>query len=186
MPFITEEIWHAMDAREAGASINLTTWPKAGNIDTDALAKGEYSKEIISSIRDIRKKAQIKNADKLAAFVLTDNLSVYEDFIGKIEKLGGLESIVVSDTEVSGAQSFIVKGQQFYIELNQAIDVESKRLEMEEELKYTRGFLISVQKKLSNTRFVDNAPEKVVAMERQKLADAESKIKLLEESLARL
>ena len=186
MPFITEEIWQAMDTRAEGASINLTTWPKSGSIDVDALAKGEYSKEIISSIRDIRKKAQIKNADKLAAFVLTDNPSVYEDFMSKIEKIGGLESILVSETEVIGAQSFIVKGQQFYIELNQVIDVETKRLEMEEELKYTRGFLVSVQKKLGNARFVDNAPEKVVAMERQKLADAESKIKLLEESLGRL
>ncbi len=186
MPFITEEIWQTMADRKAGDSINLSTWPKAKFFDEEALKKGEYSKEIISAIRDIRMKAQVKNAEKLNAFVLSDNASVYEDFLGKIEKLGGLESLQAVDAELSGAQSFIVKGQQFFIELDQEIDVDAKRIELEEELKYTKGFLISVQKKLSNERFAAGAPEKVVAMEQQKQADAEAKIKLLEESLANL
>lgn len=186
MPFITEEIWQSMEERAKGASINLTTWPKANTVDQNAIDKGEYAKEIITSIRDIRLKNQVKNANKLTAFVLTDNTTVYEDFLSKIIKLGGLESLEVCSEEVKGAESFIVKGQQFFIELNQEIDVDAKRKELEEELKYTKGFLVGVQKKLSNARFVDNAPEQVVAMEKQKQADAESKIKLLEESLANL
>ena len=87
---------------------------------------------------------------------------------------------------MKGAESFIVKGQQFFVELNQSIDLGEKKKELEEELKYTQGFLAAVQQKLSNERFVNSAPEQVVAMERQKLADAEAKIKLLEESLANL
>lgn len=186
MPFVTEEIWQSMEKRPSGASINLTVWPEAGELNQDAIDKGEYSKEIISAIRDIRKTAQVKNSEQLNAYVLADNPSVYEAFSAKIMKLGGLESLNTVEDKVSDAQSFIVKGQQFFIELNQAIDTEAKRKELEEELKYTKGFLVSVQKKLSNERFVNNAPEKVVALEKQKQADAEAKIKLLEESLSKL
>ena len=186
MPFVTEEIWQGMEKRAVGASINLTSWPEAGRLDKSTLEKGEYSKEIISAIRDIRKSAQVKNSEQLKAYVLADNASIYKDFSSKIIKLGGLESLEEVNDKVNDAQSFIVKGQQFFIELNQAIDVEAKREELEEELKYTKGFLVSVQKKLSNERFVNNAPEKVVALEKQKQADAEAKIKLLEESLAKL
>lgn len=186
MPFITEEIWQNMGERKAGDSINLCSWPKAGSIDKAAIDKGEYAKEIISSIRDIRLKNQVKNADKLNAYVLADNIEVYSDFHRKIEKLGGLERLEQRAEELKGAESFIVKGQQFFIELNQSIDLDAKKKELQEELKYTEGFLVSVQKKLSNERFVSGAPDQVVAMEKQKMVDAEAKIKLLEESLANL
>jgi len=131
-------------------------------------------------------KNSLKNADKIKAFVLADDESIYKDFEAKIIKLGGLESLEKVNDKVENTQSFIVKGQQFFLELNQEIDVEAKRAELEEKLKYAKGFLISVQKKLSNERFVNNAPEKVVALEKQKLADKEAEIKLLEESLGRL
>lgn len=187
MPFVTEEIWQKMTKRKAGESINLTSLPKAKTINEDKIKQGEYAKEIISAIRDIRKKNQLKNADKIKAFVLAKDESIYQYFAHKIVKLGGLESIEkVSEEQKKGCASFIVKGQQFFIELNLAIDLDAKRAELEEKLKYTQGFLNSVMKKLSNERFVNNAPEKVVATERQKQADAEAKIKLLEESLANL
>jgi len=186
MPFITEEIWQSMAERTTGESINLTSWPKAQEVNQAAIDKGEYAKEIITAIRDIRLKNQIKNAEKLNAYVVADNTDVYTDFHSKIEKLGGLERLEQREEELKGAESFIVKGQQFYVELNQSIDVEAKKAELEEELKYTKGFLVSVQKKLSNERFVNNAPEQVVANEKQKQADAEAKIKLLEESIANL
>lgn len=186
MPFITEEIWHQMAERKAGESINLTSWPKANNIDEEMINKGEYAKEIISTIRDVRLKNQVKNADKLEVLVLADNEAIFSDFKEKIMKIAGLETFEITDTEVENAESFIVKGQQFFVKLNQTVDVESKRNELTEELKYTKGFLTSVQKKLSNERFVQNAPEQVVANEKQKEADAIAKIKLLEESLASL
>jgi valyl-tRNA synthetase len=186
MPFITEEIWQSMGKRKAGDSINLSSWPKAGKINQIAIDKGEYAKEIISAIRDIRVKNQVKNADKLNAYVLADNIDVYTDFHGKIEKLGGLERLEQRAEELKGAESFIVKGQQFFVELNQSIDLDAKKRDLEEELKYTKGFLVSVQKKLSNERFVSGAPAQVVVMEQQKLADAEAKIKLLKESIANL
>lgn len=186
MPFVTEEIWQKMTKRKAGESINLTSLPKAKTINENKIKQGEYAKEIISAIRDIRKKNQLKNADKIKAFVLSKDESIYQYFAHKIVKLGGLESIEKVSEEKKGCASFIVKGQHFFIELNLAIDLDAKRAELEEKLKYTQGFLNSVMKKLSNERFVNNAPEKVVATERQKQADAEAKIKLLKESLANL
>jgi len=186
MPFITEEIWQTMAERKAGESINLTSIPTCGFFDESAIKKGDYAKEIISEILNIRLKNSMKWKDKITAFVLSDDESIYSDFSSKIRKLGGLESLEKVSDKVENTHSFIVKGQQFFLELNQEIDVEAKKAELEEKLKYAKGFLISVQKKLSNDRFVNNAPEKVVAMEKQKMADKEAEIKLLEESLGKL
>ena len=186
MPFITEELWQQLGEREAGDSINLTTWPKAGSVDTDSTNKGDYAAEIISSIGNIRLKNSVKWVNKLKIFVLADDESIYADFTNKIIKLGGLESLEKVSEEQKGCESFIVKGQQFFVALNLEIDVEAKKTELEEKLKYAKGFLMSVQKKLSNERFVNNAPEKVITLERQKMADKEAEIKLLEESLGNL
>ncbi|MCB9256252.1 MAG: valine--tRNA ligase [Chitinophagales bacterium] len=186
MPFITEELWQELSPRTKGESINLSSWPKAENFDVMELSKGEYSKEIISAIRDIRLKNKVKNADKLKAYVLEGNEEIYEDFLGTIIKLGGLESLTKVSAEISGAESFIVKGQQFFVELSKDIDIDAKRAELQKELDYTKGFVLSVEKKLANERFVQGAPEQVIANERQKLADGLAKIKLLEESLQAL
>jgi valyl-tRNA synthetase len=186
MPFITEELWQQLGKRASGSSINLTTWPTAGAVDKSSINKGDYAAEIISSVMNIRMKNSLKWADKLTTFVLADDESVYADFTDKIIKLSGLESLEKVSEEQKGCESFIVKGQQFFIELNLEIDVEAKKAELEEKLKYAKGFLMSVQKKLSNERFVNNAPEKVITIERQKMADKEAEIKLLEESLASL
>ena len=186
MPFITEELWQQLGERESGSSINLTDWPKAGTVDKSSINKGDYAAEIISSVMNIRMKNSLKWADKLKTYVLADDESVYADFTDKIIKLSGLESLEKVSEEQKGCESFIVKGQQFFVELNLEIDVEAKRAELEEKLKYAQGFLVSVQKKLSNERFVNNAPEKVITIERQKMADKEAEIKLLEESLASL
>lgn len=186
MPFITEEIWQDMDKREAGASINLTHWPAVEKINTEIIDKGEYAKEILTAIREIRLKNQLKNADKVKAYVLTDNESIYADFSDKLIEMAGLELLEKTTDKISGAESFIVKGQQFFIDLNKEVDLDAKKKELQEELNYTKGFLKSVEGKLNNERFVSNAPAKVVEMEKQKQADALAKIKLLEESLANL
>jgi valyl-tRNA synthetase len=186
MPFITEEIWQKMNERKIGESINLTTWPKAGKVDKLLIEKGDYAAEIITSIINIRKKNGVKNATKLNAYVVTDNIEIYTDFHNKIEKMGGLARLEQRANELKGAETFIVKGQQFYVALNLEIDADAKRKELEEKLKYAKGFLASVQAKLNNERFVSGAPEQVIALERQKLADKEAEIKLLEESLASL
>ncbi len=186
MPFITEEIWQTMETRKAGESINLTSIPTTIIIDENAIKKGEYAKEIISEILNIRLKNSMKWKDKIKAYVLADDEDIYKDFTAKIIKLGGLECLEKTIDKVENTESFIVKGQQFFLELNQEIDVEAKKAELLEQLKYAKGFLISVQKKLSNERFVNNAPEKVVALEKQKMADKEAEIKLLEESLGKL
>lgn len=183
MPFITEELYQKMEERK---SICVSDFPKARDFDEAVIAKGEYAREIISAIRDIRNKNQIKPKEVLKGYVLADNSAVYQDFLPKIVKLGNLESIEKCDGEVAGAESFIVKGQQFFIEVGDWIDMSSKLEEMKKELAYTEGFVKSIEKKLSNERFVQNAPEQVVALERQKLQDGVSKIKLLKESLSNM
>lgn len=100
--------------------------------------------------------------------------------------MGNLNELSIVDQEVKGAASFRVKASEFYIPLGDLVDTEAELEKMQEELKYTKGFLKGVEKKLSNERFVNNAPEKVVEMERKKQADAQAKIKVLEERIANL
>ncbi len=113
-----------------------------------------------------------------------ENVSKELDVV--IAKLTNVSSISYTDIAVDGALSFRVKSNEYFIPMVGAIDIEAEIKKIEEELKYTKGFLISVQKKLSNERFVNNAPEKVIEMERKKQADAEAKIETLEKSLASL
>lgn len=183
MPFITEELWQSIEER---ASICIADYPKNKPFSEQEILKGEYAKEIISAVRDIRNKNQIKPKDILKAYVLTNNEAIYSDFETKILKLANLSDIERLKEEKSGCESFIVKGQQFFIEIGGAIDIDAKKEELLKEIKYTEGFINGVKKKLSNQRFVENAPEKVVEMEKQKLADGEGKIKLLQESVENL
>ena len=103
-----------------------------------------------------------------------------------IEKLTNISEVSYVEATVDGALSFRVKSNEYFVPMSGAIDIEAEIKKIEEELKYTKGFLKSVQKKLSNERFVNNAPEKVISIERQKQADAEAKIETLEKSLASL
>jgi valyl-tRNA synthetase len=183
MPFITEELWQSIAERE---SICLAAYPKAASFDEQAILKGEYAKEIITAVREIRNKNSIKNKDVLDAFVLKGGDDIYSDFSAKILKLGNLSTLTEIETEVANSASFIVKGRQFFVSIGNNIDVDAKKAELEKELEYTKGFVASIEKKLSNERFVQNAPEKVIEMERQKLADGKAKINLLQESIGNL
>ena len=184
MPFITEEIWQLLSERKEGESIMISQLPKLEKYDTELLATFEDVKEAISGIRKIRKEKNIAFKDAIELAAQKGDKGFDTNFNSILIKLGNLSALNLVEEEVKGAASFRVKSSNFYIPLDGFIDVEEELKKLEEELKYTKGFLISVMKKLGNERFVNNAPDAVVAKEKAKQADAEAKIKVLEERIA--
>jgi valyl-tRNA synthetase len=186
MPFITEEIWQMLTERKAGESIMICQMPKAEKYDTELIASFENVKEAISGIRKIRTDKNIAQKETLELKVQQGDKGFEAQFNSVVIKMGNLSSLEMVTEEVKGAASFLVKSTNFFVPLGSFIDVEEEVKKLEEELKYTRGFLDSVMKKLSNERFVSSAPAAVVATERAKQADAEAKIKVIEERIAGL
>ncbi len=184
MPFITEEIWQLLDERKEGESIMISQLPSNTSYDTGLLAAFEDVKEAVSGIRKIRKDKNIAFKDAIDFSVQKGDKGFDSKFNSILIKLGNLTELTIVEEEVKGAASFRVKSTSFYIPLDGFIDVEEELAKLEEELKYAKGFLNSVMKKLSNERFVNNAPEAVVAKEKAKQADAEANIKVLEERIA--
>ncbi len=184
MPFITEEIWQLLDERKEGESIMVSQLPANTSYDTGLLAAFEDVKEAVSGIRKIRKDKNIAFKDAIDFSVQKGDKGFDSKFNSILIKLGNLTELTIVEEEVKGAASFRVKSSSFYIPLDGFIDVEEELAKLEEELKYAKGFLNSVMKKLSNERFVNNAPEAVVAKEKAKQADAEANIKVLEERIA--
>ena len=182
MPFISEEIWSLIANRDVKNRLIVTPWPLANKIDTILLANEAIAAEVISGIRTIRNEKNIANKDQVALFVKL-NEDTDKSFDSVITKLGNLSSLTYVDVKVDGALSFRVKSNEYYIPLAGAVNIEEEIATLKQELKYTQGFLNSVMKKLSNERFVSNAPEQVIVIERKKQADAEAKIKAIEEQL---
>ncbi len=180
-PFISEEVWHLIREREE--DIIVANWPEVGEINEDILAQFDLANEVITSIRNIRKKNNIANKIKMELFVKKNN-DLNTNFDAVIIKMGNLSQLEYVDEKVQNANSFLVNQNEYFVPFGDAIDVEAEKAKMKEELEYTKGFLKSVQKKLSNERFVNNAPEQVVAMEKKKEADALGKIAILEEKIA--
>ncbi len=184
MPFISEEIWQLLDERKEGESIMVSEMPVATDTNEKILANFELTKEAIVGVRNVRKQRNIANKEVVALSIL-DNAGNYDkSFDAVLAKLANAEKIDFVTEKVSGALSFMVKANEFFIPMGELLDVDAEIARLEEELKYQQGFLNSVMKKLSNERFVNNAPEKVVAIEKQKQADAETKIKAIQESIA--
>lgn len=185
-PFITEEIWQLLTVRKPGESIMISQLPKVEKYDAELLASFENVKEVISGIRKIRTDKNIAQKEILELKVQQGDKGFEAQFNSVIIKMGNLSLLEMVMEEVKGAASFLVKSSNFYIPLGSFIDVEEELKKLEDELKYTQGFLNSVLKKLSNERFVAGAPEAVVALEKAKQADAEAKIKVLEERITGL
>jgi len=187
MPFLTEEIWHQLQSRAEGQDCMVQRWPAAQPVDEALLAQVESAKQLISGVRDIRAKNQLKDREPLE-FVAADSDNVKALFAQPglrevVEKLASLSSLNVGAEEPANSKSFIVGADKFYVVLNKEIDTAAERAKIQTELDYQRGFVESVQKKLSNERFVSGAPAAVVDAERRKLADGEARIKILEETL---
>lgn len=187
MPFITEEIWAELRERSEGQDIIVSAWPVIGETNEGLTRNSEAAFELISQIRNVRSSKGISPKDALELFVRADNQEAYQRFSGVIQKLGNISELKFTEEKVENSISFIIKSDEFYLPLPEgSIDVAAEKEEIEKELAYTKGFLNSVMKKLSNEKFVSGAPEQVVANEKQKQADAESKIRVLEEKLASL
>ena len=183
MPFLTEEVWHAI--KERTDDIIVADWPQENTINNEVLKDFEVATEVISGIRNIRKQKNIANKE-LLDFSVKTNASLNTTFDSVIAKIGNLSSINYVDEKVEGAFSFLVKSNEYFIPLGVSIDVEAELDKLQKELDYAKGFLKSVEGKLKNERFVSNAPDQVVAVERKKQADTLSKITVLEEQIAAL
>ncbi|MDH3697387.1 MAG: valine--tRNA ligase [Flavobacteriaceae bacterium] len=185
MPFLSEAIWQYISERSPKDALIVASWPKPKKVNDQQLKDFGFASQVISGIRNIRKEKNIPNKEPLELhFIDKENSNISWDAV--IKKLGNISAISKVASKVEGAISFRVKSNEYFIAAGDTVDVDSEIAKIEEELKYTKGFLNSVQKKLSNERFVANAPEQVVIMERKKAADAEAKIQTLMESLQRL
>ena len=183
MPFVTEEIWHTLRERAEGESIMTQHMPHSVMFDKQMLDNFQQASEIIAGVRNLRNSKGLSPKEALQLFVKGN---CPEDFHGIIRKLANVSQIELVDDKVQGALSFMVGTTECFVPVSLNIDKEAELKKLQEELQYTEGFLNSVMKKLGNEKFVNGAPEKVVAVERQKKADAESKIEALKAQIAAL
>ncbi len=186
MPFVSEEVWQLLKERKQGDSITISSWPKSTGYDETIIAQFEDVKEAIAGLRTIRTKNNIPQKDQLELGIMVGDKGFAPEFNSVLVKMGNLSALNLVTEEVKLAASFLVKSTTFFVPMGGTIDVEEELKKLQAELDYTKGFLNSVMKKLSNERFVSSAPEAVVAVERAKQTDAEAKIKVLEEQIAGL
>ena len=184
MPFLSEEVWHLIrERKDAKDSIMLSSWPKEGEWNDTLLKEFDQLSDVVSAVRNLRKSNNIaqKNPIELMLKVNTERLEKYDSVIMHLCNVG---EVTVIENKPEQAYSFISNNNEYFVPFSEEVDLEAEREKIIKELNYTKGFLISIEKKLSNDRFVNNAPEQVVIAERKKQSDAQEKIKILEEKLA--
>ncbi len=185
MPFLTEEIWQHITERTPEEALIVSTWPEAKPFNASLISDFEITMDVISGLRTIRKDKNIPFKDTIELKAINnDGVSTYFDTV--VAKLGNLSSFEYVSEKVEGALSYRVNSNEYFIPITGNINVEEEITKLTTELNYTKGFLKSVQGKLLNEKFVAGAPEKVIANERQKEADALAKIATIEQSLAGL
>ncbi|RLD41690.1 MAG: hypothetical protein DRI89_09220 [Bacteroidetes bacterium] len=182
MPFITEEIWHLLYDRQENDDIIVAAMPVSNGFDDKMITAFDRAEKIIIAIRNVRKDKNIPQKESINMLVKAGDFSDCI-FNPVVAKMGNIESIEIVDEKPENVLTFTVGAQEYFIPISDSIDVEAEIAKLEEELKYTRGFLSSVTKKLSNERFVNNAPAAVVDKEKKKAADAEARINVIEEQL---
>jgi len=185
MPFISEEIWHLIKERSVKESLILASWPEEKEFDTKIIEEASQVFEVVSQVRNLRASKGMSPKESLDLTINAKNEAPYTRFQSVLTKLANLSSFSFGTT-VTNALSFVVKADECFIPMGDAINVEEERENMSKDLAYTKGFLNTILKKLSNDRFVSGAPPQVIEMERKKQADAEAKIKILQDSLAKL
>ncbi len=184
LPFITEEIYHEL--KERTDDLTVSQYAAATDADKTILSTGSLLKEIITAIREARVKNQLKPKDTIKLHIQTDNSDIYNSIETILAKQVNAESITYTATSVANSITVVVQKDKFFIETTTVLDTASQKQQLQKDLDYLKGFLISVEKKLGNERFVQNAKPEVIDSERKKKADAEEKIKVIEESLAAL
>jgi len=188
MPFITEELWHdeLFGERSADDCCIVAQLPINGEINSQLLFDTENIKQIITQIRNVRNSKQISPKEALTLAMKTTSSINYEPYNSIIAKLGNISELTVVNDKVSGAISFMVHTDEFYIPLNESLDTVAECVRLKKEKEYLDGFLKSVTSKLNNERFMSNAKPEIIEVELKKKADAEAKLKLLEENLTAL
>lgn len=182
MPFLTEEIWQHIAERTPEQALIIADYPKLTAFNAQLIADFDFAAEVIAGIRTIRKDKNIAMKDAVALKVVNhEKASTYFDSV--IVKLGNLSDLDYVTDKVDGALTYRVKSNEYFIPVSGNIDIAAEIAKLTEELKYTQGFLRSVQGKLANEKFVAGAPEQVIANERKKEADALAKIATIEQSL---
>jgi valyl-tRNA synthetase len=182
MPFLTEEIWHQISDRSIDEALIVSRYPSIEAVDDAILKDFEIASEVISGIRTIRKEKNISFKETINLSVI-NNINATTSFDSVIKKMGNIEKLNYISEKIDGALTYRVKSNEYFIPMKGSINIEDEIVKLSEELKYTQGFLKSIQGKLSNERFVNNAPGNVVAIERQKEADAVAKIETIKRSL---
>jgi valyl-tRNA synthetase len=184
MPFVTEEIYHQLRANADDLTIKQLAQVKITN--TAILADGSLLKEVISGIRDARNKNQLKPKETIKLHIQTEDIASYKKLEAVLAKQVNAETIDYTSNAVLNSITLVVQKDKFFIETTTVLDTNSQKQQLQKDLDYLKGFLASVDKKLSNERFVQNAKPDVIETERKKKADAEAKIKVIEESLQNL
>ncbi len=186
MPFLTEELWHddLFAARGEMDCCIVAEFPKGGAIDEQLLKDAEVIKTVVAEIRNVRNQKQISPKEALPLSLKINSDIDYEKWLNIVFKLANVSEAEIVNDKIVGATAFMAGKDEFFIPLTENVDVDAERTRLNADLVYLQGFLKSVDSKLSNERFVQNAKPEIIANERNKKADAEAKIKIIEESLA--
>ena len=184
MPFVTEEIYHLLAERTDDICVKQYT--VSTTTDKEILQHGALLKEAITALRDVRNKQQIKPKETIALHIQTDNNVVFKSIEPLLAKQVNAKSISYTNEPVAGTITAVMGKDKFYIETEMPLNTEGQKEDLEKELQHLRGFLVSIEKKLGNEKFVQNAKAEVLALEQKKKADAETKIKVIQESLGTL
>jgi valyl-tRNA synthetase len=186
MPFITEELWHELKERPLEDCVIRAIWPKALSYNNSILSESDFAFEIITEVRNIRSTKGLSPKESLSLNAKEGNVKLIRTFWPIIKKLANLHEVNFITEKISSASGFMIKSTEFFIPLTGKVDVAKEKEALLKDLEYQKGFRNSVDKKLSNEKFVNSAPPQVIEIERKKKADAESKIKSLEENLKAL
>ncbi len=183
MPFLTEELWHLTNKRNN--DIIISNWPNSNKVNEDILFDFKITSEIVSAIRNFKIEKQIPNKEKIL-LLCKENKKLKNNLDAVICKLCNIEKIEYVKEKVNGTFNFIIYSNEYFIPLNKGINLDEEIQKLKKELEYSTGFLKSVKGKLNNKNFVDNAPEKVVENEKNKLRDTKEKITILEDKIKSL
>jgi len=186
MPFVTEDVYHQLKERKEGDDLTIKQESEIRNQKSQILKQADLLKQVITALRDVRVKNQLKPKEEIKLHIQTIEQSAYNLFKSILAKQVNASQINFVNDAVSSSINSVVQKDKFYIETENELDTTAQKDQLLKDLEYQKGFLLSVEKKLSNERFVQNAKPEVIEIERKKKADAEAKIKAIEESLASL
>ena len=185
MPFISEEVWQRLRDREAGDFLVLQQMAPIKEEESPILAEFEVIKELVTKVRNFRAEKGFSPKEQISLYLKTTQEDLFQPYLPILEKLLNTDTIDFVEKKVENSGSLRVQAHECFIPLKE-VDATAEKEKLEKEIQYLEGFLAKTTKKLSNEKFVANAPAKVVDLERKKLSDTEGKLKVLRQSLAEL